>query len=146
MNTELMKAVERADAARDFPNNTCAASRWVQEMGESLVKGEPYPQLAEEPARCGEAMLSVVASLYEARAALRDLEAENARLRSQAYTHRDGRIRALERLATANALLRECDEMARRRGDKYGLCDAIDNDWHPYQSAALAAYLQGAGE
>ena len=53
---------------------------------------------------------------------------------------------AESRLATANALLRECDEVARKRGDKYGLCDAIDNDGQPYQSAHLAAHLQGAGD
>lgn len=78
----MRQLISRADAARNFPHNTCATSRWVQEMGETLAAGEPYPALTEEPRRCAEAMLSVVASLYEARS----------------------------RLAAANALLREASE------------------------------------
>ena len=85
--------------------------------------------------------------------ALRDLEAENARLQSawhvETLNEKDRLIAAQEaendrvksRLATADALLRECDEVARKRGDKYKLCDAIDNDGEPYQSAHLAAHL-----
>lgn len=32
-------------------------------------------------------------------------------------------------------LLLEADTVARKRGDKYGLCDEIDNDGKPYPSA-----------
>jgi hypothetical protein len=45
------------------------------------------------------------------------------------------------RAEISEALLRECNAVALKRGDKYGLCDAIDNDGQPYQSAHLAAHL-----
>lgn len=68
--------------------------------------------------------------------ALRDQEAEIANLE---------RRRSHEHIVAENALtlLRECDAVARRRGDKCGLCDSIDNDGQPYQSAHLAAHLGG---
>lgn len=62
--------VARADRARDFPKNTCPASRQVQMIGEALVKGEKYHMIDDEPEYVGSALLSVVASLYEARTSL----------------------------------------------------------------------------
>lgn len=38
-------------------------------------------------------------------------------------------------------LLVDADEVARQRGDTYGLCDAIDNSGNPYQSAYNARLL-----
>lgn len=63
-------APARCDAARDFPANTCPASRHAQMIGEALMKGEPYPMLTDEPELCGESILSTVASLWEARTKL----------------------------------------------------------------------------
>lgn len=47
----------------------------------------------------------------------------------------------LERLRTA---LHDCDVIARARGDKYGLCDQIDNSGSPYQSQWLADLMRPA--
>ena len=66
------KAIRRADKARDFPFNTCGASRHAQMIGEALVRRQGYPMLDEEPEHCGESILSAVASLFEARTLLRN--------------------------------------------------------------------------
>lgn len=41
-------ALRGADEARQFPDNTCPASRHAQMIGEALVKGEAFPQLSDE--------------------------------------------------------------------------------------------------
>ncbi len=41
-------------------------------------------------------------------------------------------------------LLLDANETALRRGDKYGLCDAIDNDGNPYPSQFLADVIDKA--
>lgn len=43
-------------------------------------------------------------------------------------------------------LLLDCQEAALRRGDKWGLCDCIDNFGNPYPSAVLAGALKHAVE
>ena len=68
---ELRECVE---AARTFPDNTCAASRHLHLMAESLAKGKPYPMLQEEPEHCAETMLSVLESLWKARTELAALK------------------------------------------------------------------------
>jgi len=73
--------IDRAEAARRFPTNTCAASRHAEQIGVALVRDEPYPMLDEEPAYCGESILSVVASLWEARTEIERLTAERDDLR-----------------------------------------------------------------
>lgn len=52
------------------------------------------------------------------------------------------RLRA-ERDALRTAL-HDCDVVARQRGDKYGLCDQIDNGGSPYPSQWLADLLAQA--
>lgn len=72
----LMKAQpDRVDAARNFPKNTCPASRHVQMIGEALAAREKYMMIEEDPEYVGASILSVVASLYESRAALSASEA-----------------------------------------------------------------------
>ena len=68
--------IERVEAACRFPANTCGASRHAAQIGVALVRDEPYPMLDEEPAYCGESILSVVASLWEARTEIERLRAE----------------------------------------------------------------------
>jgi len=68
---EIRKAVVKA---RNFPHNTCGASRHVEQIGEHLITGTPYPMLTEEGPYCGESILSVVASLYKARTQLAEME------------------------------------------------------------------------
>lgn len=73
--------IERVEAACRFPANTCGASRHAAQIGVALVRDEPYPMLDEEPAYCGESILSVVASLWEARTEIERLRAERDDLR-----------------------------------------------------------------
>lgn len=61
----------RVSRARNFPTNTCPASRHLHMMAEFLAKGQPYPMLTEEPEHCAETMLSVLESLWKARTRLR---------------------------------------------------------------------------
>lgn len=62
--------------ARDFPNNTCPASRHVEMMAECLEKHGRYGMIHDEPKHCAESMRSVVESLYEARTAINTLAAD----------------------------------------------------------------------
>lgn len=75
--------IERVEAACRFPANTCGASRHAAQIGVALVRDEPYPMLDEEPAYCGESILSVVASLWDARTEIERLTAERDELRRQ---------------------------------------------------------------
>lgn len=70
-------ALRGADEARQFPDNTCPASRHAQMIGEALVKGEAFPQLSEEPEHCGQSILATVEALYRARTALRGAQKES---------------------------------------------------------------------
>lgn len=70
-----------AERARDFPNNTCPASRHVQLMAEALADGKPYPMLDEEPEHCAGSMLATVGALWNARSELDRLRADNERMR-----------------------------------------------------------------
>lgn len=75
--------IKRTNKARRFPTNTCPASRHAARIGEALMRGKPYPMLTEEPDHCGESILSVVASLWEARTQIERLTAERDELRRQ---------------------------------------------------------------
>jgi glycerol-3-phosphate dehydrogenase len=72
------KAVKAADFARQSGSVdvcvTCASSRHVQLMAEIIGARKPYPMIEEEPEHCAESMLSVVASLYKARAEIAKLK------------------------------------------------------------------------
>jgi ubiquinone biosynthesis protein UbiJ len=58
---------------------TCAASRHVQMMAEYIGARKQYHMITEEPEHCAESMLSVVASLYKARARIAELERKLAK-------------------------------------------------------------------
>ena len=64
----MTDTIKRMDATRNFPANTCPASRHTQQIAESLITGEPYPMLTEDPAYCGESIAATVAALWETRA------------------------------------------------------------------------------
>lgn len=72
--------LRRVNHARNFPVNTCGASRHVAAMGEALAAGRPYLMLAEDPKYCAGSMLATVAALWEARL-------EIAQLKSQAVAY-----------------------------------------------------------
>ena len=147
MNTELMKAVEHGNAMT-----------LLSDVVEALHIIRQF--IAGERNRVGDhwGIRSAMDAHDTIRAHILSQDAEIARLKSawhvETLNEKDRLIalqelendRVKSRLAAAKALLQECDEVARKRGDKYGLCDAIDNDGEPYQSAHLAAHLKGAGD
>jgi hypothetical protein len=101
MSREL---IERLRKARNFPTNTCPASRHAAMIAESLIRGKPYPMLAEEPQHCGESIGCTVASLYEARTKIERLKrAHDASLLEAAAEfaaenrRRDGEVEALRK-------------------------------------------------
>ncbi len=67
----LKRAVSKA---RRFPDNTCPASRHVEQLGFALCRKQPWVlTFHEEPEHCGASMLATVAALYRTRTALREL-------------------------------------------------------------------------
>lgn len=67
---ELTNLRRRVKRARNFPNNTCSASRHLHLMAEALASGKPYPMLHEDPEHCAGTMLAVLESLWKARTEL----------------------------------------------------------------------------
>lgn len=77
--TKRFKALQaRVEAARDFPSNTCPASRHVHLMADALADGNVYHMFADEPAHAAVSLYSVLASLWEARSELAALKATSA--------------------------------------------------------------------
>lgn len=68
----LLRRVKRA---RNFPENTCPASRHVQMIGEALIKGQKYSMIDDEPEHVGRSLLSVCESLFKARTEIARLRA-----------------------------------------------------------------------
>lgn len=64
----LVNLRRRVNRARDFPHNTCPASRHLRMIADTLASGKPYPMLHEEPGHCAETMYSVLESLWRLRA------------------------------------------------------------------------------
>lgn len=60
----------RVDKVRNFPINTCPASRHLHTMADCLMTTGGYPMLTEEPEHCAESIYAVLASLWEARTEL----------------------------------------------------------------------------
>jgi hypothetical protein len=84
----------RLRTARDFPSNTCPASRHLARMADLLPRRGGCPMLTEEPAHCAESMRSTVESLWRARTALRKIQAldpqsEAARIAREAWPNFD---------------------------------------------------------
>ncbi len=71
---KLANLRRRVSRAKQFPTNTCPASRHLHLMAERLAAGKPYPMLQDEPAHCAATMLSVLESLWKARTRLEKLE------------------------------------------------------------------------
>ena len=62
-----MDSLKRMKKAKNFPENTCPASRHVEMIATSLINNKKYPMLEQDPEHCGQSMASVVASLWEER-------------------------------------------------------------------------------
>ena len=71
---KLRNIRRRVDRARNFPANTCPASRHLHLMADALATGKPYPMLSEDPESCAGSMLSVLESLWKARTKLAKYE------------------------------------------------------------------------
>ena len=67
--------VRQMNDARDFPANTCGASRHAAMIAEALCSGDDYPMLAEEPDHCGGSIAATVAALWECRTKLAQQDA-----------------------------------------------------------------------
>lgn len=67
--TTLATLRRRAEKARKFPTHTCAASRYLHILADTLATGRVPPMIFEEPKLCAESMFSVLAELWELRAA-----------------------------------------------------------------------------
>lgn len=83
--TALKRRVSRA---RDFPHNTCGASRHLHIMADSLLATKKdgslrYAMLQEEPEHCAESILAVLAALWEARTLLDKLQPDRVKERSK---------------------------------------------------------------
>ena len=63
----------RVQRARNFPTNTCPASRHLHLVADALAAKRPYPMLQEDPQHCAGTMYSVLESLWKARTALATL-------------------------------------------------------------------------
>ena len=70
----LSNLKRRVTRARNFPTNTCPASRHLHMMALQLAKGKPYYMISEEPQYCAASMFAVLESLWKARTALRNAE------------------------------------------------------------------------
>jgi hypothetical protein len=57
---------KRVARAKNFPENTCPASRHLEMIAQGLLHGG-YPRLVEDPKECAATMLSVLESLWKAR-------------------------------------------------------------------------------
>jgi len=78
---QLLKNLRRrVNRARNFPENTCSASRHLHIMANRMASGQPYPMLTEEPEHCACTMLAVLESLYKTRTELVRLKMLNVEL------------------------------------------------------------------
>jgi hypothetical protein len=81
MTDEDKQILKRTKQARNFPFNTCPASRHAQLAAESLMRRRVYSQFFDEPVHIGASIMSTVGRLYEARTRIAELEADARRYR-----------------------------------------------------------------
>jgi hypothetical protein len=75
MDEYTKKSIDRMAKSRNFPYNTCPASRHVEIAALAFAEQDEkhIDIMTEEPEHLGDSMLSVLTSLYEARAFLESL-------------------------------------------------------------------------
>ena len=64
MNRKLLKEINEV---RNFPKNTCPASRHAFLLGEVLLKGKIPGMIEGDPEHCGESILITVRELWKLR-------------------------------------------------------------------------------
>lgn len=65
-----------AELARDFPKNTCPASRHMQMMADALAGEGRYPMIEEDPEHVAASIYATIAELWKARTRIAELDAE----------------------------------------------------------------------
>ena len=73
-DNELKALRRRVSRARNFPVNTCPASRHVHIMADCLTRKGGYPMLTEEPEHCAGSLYAVLEALFKARTELARLK------------------------------------------------------------------------
>lgn len=73
---KLSNIRRRVNRARNFPVNTCPASRHVHIMADCLTQKGGYPMLTEEPEHCAISLYSVLESLWKVRTELAMLKSK----------------------------------------------------------------------
>ena len=68
--------IRRVNRARQFPTNTCPASRHVHMIGEALIRGKKHYMIDEEPEHVGGSLLATVEALFKARTEIDRLRAK----------------------------------------------------------------------
>lgn len=71
---DLANMRRRVNRARNFPANTCPASRHVHIMADCLASGRGYPMFIEEPEHCARSLYAVLESLWKLRTKVDRLE------------------------------------------------------------------------
>ncbi|HMR51233.1 MAG TPA: hypothetical protein PKA33_01485 [Amaricoccus sp.] len=64
------RAIARMNAARNFPENTCPASRHAEICADKLISEGRYTMIESEPEHVGESIAATVAALWDARSFL----------------------------------------------------------------------------
>jgi hypothetical protein len=64
---KLENVRRRVNRARNFPTNTCPASRHLHIMADNLTRKGGYPMLQEEPEHCAGSIYAVLEALWKDR-------------------------------------------------------------------------------
>ena len=75
----LRNVRRRVNRARNFPENTCSASRHLHLIAAELAAGKVPPMLQDEPQHCAMTMLAVLEALWKARTELARRKTPNAK-------------------------------------------------------------------
>ena len=75
---KIQNVRRRVNRARNFPFNTCGASRHLHMIADALARGEKYHMIDEEPEHIAGTIYSVLESLWKARTKLEKLETPDA--------------------------------------------------------------------
>lgn len=72
----LTRARKHANKWRDFPVNTCGASRHLHMLADDLAKGKIPYMIQEEPKHVADSIYSTIGSLWKARTQLAKAKAK----------------------------------------------------------------------
>lgn len=85
MDKYVKRALARIRSTRNFPANTCPASRHVELIGRALGAKKKYHMIDEEPEHVAHSLLSTCAALYKARTEIARLKAKLSNRRKGAH-------------------------------------------------------------